>query len=181
VQEFLEVHGEQRASFARPAIFAWRGRNLADNKQERKYMLSLAGEFLVAGELLRRNLNAAVTYGNAKKADVVAVSGRSACTIEVKTTQQQKWVVGGKVPEPDGSIWVLVYLPDDPQPAEFFILTGFELHVILKPIKDAEKYGHSMPGVYSVLRRQIEKHKDAWQKIITALETSAETSLPQSK
>ena len=28
-------------------------------------------KFLVAGELLRRNLNAAVTYGNAKKADVI--------------------------------------------------------------------------------------------------------------
>jgi hypothetical protein len=150
--------------------------NLIESKQDRKYMLSLSGEFLVAGELLRRNLNAAVTYGNAKKADVVAVKGRSARSIEVKTTQEQKWVVGGKVPEPDDSIWILVYLPhDDQKPAEFFILTGSELHAILKPIEDAwlrkcqEKHGHPMPGVYSVRRQEIENHKGAWQKITISL------------
>jgi hypothetical protein len=63
---------------------------LGQSKQEQKYMLSLAGEFLVAGELLRRNMTAAVTYGNAKRADVVAVSGRSAVPIEVKTTRGRR-------------------------------------------------------------------------------------------
>jgi hypothetical protein len=117
-------------------------------------MLSLSGEFLVAGELLRREISAAVTYGNAKKADVIAVNGKIALPIEVKTTQEPKWVVGGKVPEPNDSIWILVYLPrDDLQPAEFFVLKSLELHVILKPIEDAwlrkcqEKHGHPMPGV----------------------------------
>ena len=37
--------------------------------QARKHVLGLAGEFLVAGEILRRGITA-VTYGNAKKADV---------------------------------------------------------------------------------------------------------------
>jgi hypothetical protein len=141
-------------------------------------MLSLSGEFLVAGELLRRNLSAAVTYGNAKKADVVAVKGRSACPIEVKTTKDSKWVIGGSVPEQDDSIWVLVYLPHEEQPAEFFVLKGSELHTILKPIKDAwekkcqERHGRSMPAVYSVSRDQIKTQKGAWQKILTALQVS---------
>jgi predicted AAA+ superfamily ATPase len=88
-----------------------------ESNQKRKYMLGLSGEFLVAGELLRREISAAVTYGNAKKADVIAVNGKIALPIEVKTTQEQKWVVGGKMPESNDSIWVLVYLPPASQPA----------------------------------------------------------------
>ena len=44
------------------------------SKQAQKYHLSLAGEFYVAAELQRRGISAAVTYGNAKNADVVAFS-----------------------------------------------------------------------------------------------------------
>ena len=48
------------------------------SKQSTKHKLGLSGEFLVAGELLRRGITAAVTYGNAKKADVIAVRGDKA-------------------------------------------------------------------------------------------------------
>jgi hypothetical protein len=147
-----------------------------ENNQKRKYMLSLSGEFLVAGELLRRNISAAVTYGNAKKADVVAVSGNTASSIEVKTTQKTKWVIGARVPELDDSIWILVYLPsDEREPAEFYISTSFELNAILKPREDAwlkksrEKHGRPMRGVYLVHRDEIKNHKGAWQKLITKL------------
>ncbi len=129
-----------------------------ESNQKRKYMLGLSGEFLVAGELLRREISAAVTYGNAKKADVIAVNGKIALPIEVKTTQEQKWVVGGKMPVSNDSIWVLVYLPPASQPAEFFVLTGAELYESMKPRNDADqkKYvdKHGRPfeghGVYSV-------------------------------
>ena len=42
----------------------------SDDTQDKKYKIGVSGEFLVAGELLRRDLQAAVTYGNAKRADV---------------------------------------------------------------------------------------------------------------
>jgi hypothetical protein len=150
---------------------------LVESKQEQKYMLSLAGEFLVAGELLRRNMTAAVTYGNAKRADVLAVSGRSAVPIEVKTTREPKWVIGSKVPEADNSIWVLVYLPqNDTEPPEFFVLRGDELHTILKPkVLEWEKLNRdkefwSEPrAVWSVLRQQVKACKGAWNKIEAAL------------
>jgi len=146
-----------------------------ESNQKQNFMLGLSGEFLVAGELLRREIGAAVTYGNAKKPDVIAVDGENDLPIEVRTTREPKWVVGGKVPEPNGSIWVLVYLPRGDLPAEFFILKSLELHVILKPIEDAwlrkcqETHGQPMPGVYSVRREEIESHKDAWQKIRSGL------------
>jgi hypothetical protein len=141
-------------------------------------MLGLSGEFLVAGELLRREISAAVTYGNAKKADVIAVNGTVALPIEVKTTQEQKWVVGGKMPEPNNAIWVLVYLPPVAlEPAEFFVLTGAELHESMKPRNDADqkKYldKHRRPfeghGVYSVRHDEVSSYKGAWGKIAVAL------------
>jgi hypothetical protein len=47
-------------------------------------------------------------------------------------------VIGGTVPEPGNSIWVLVYLPrDDLAPADFFVLTSSDLHTLLKPVQDA--------------------------------------------
>ncbi|MGD9583508.1 MAG: hypothetical protein AB7V26_07540 [Lysobacterales bacterium] len=83
------------------------------SKQARKHTTGLAGEFLVAGELLRRGIMAAVTYGNAKKADVIAVNGAKAASIEVKSTSQTKWVLGGQLPAESSNIWVLVHLPED--------------------------------------------------------------------
>ena len=71
-------------------------------------------------------------------------------------------VIGGTVPEPGNSIWVLVYLPrDDLAPVEFFVLTSSDLHTLLKPVQDAwlkkcqEQHGGPMPGVYGVRRGEV--------------------------
>lgn len=76
------------------------------SKQTDKYHLGMAGEYFVAAELHRCGIAAAVTHGNAKKADVVAVSpdrDRS-LVLEVKTTAQPKWVLGQRVPEPSDQL-----------------------------------------------------------------------------
>jgi hypothetical protein len=153
---------------------------MQEDKQAQKHMLGLAGEFLVAGELLRRNITAAVTYGNAKKADVVAMNGPSAIWLEVKTTREPKWVVGGTLPESDDKLWVLVYLPnDDALSPEFFISKGSELCAILKPQDEEyrrrykEKHGQESVGrgVVSVKRAEVEPHKAAWHKVVEALQS----------
>jgi hypothetical protein len=154
---------------------------MQQDKQAQKYMLGLAGEFLVTGELLRRNITAAVSYGNAKKADVVAMQGRSAIWLEVKTTREPKWVLGGSLPDSDGKIWVLVYLPnDDARPPEFFIATSKELRSILEPRDKAyrdkffEKHGreYDARGVYSVTRAEVEPHSAAWHKVVETLQSA---------
>ena len=146
--------------------------------QNRKYMLGLSGELLVTGELLRREISAAVTYGNAKKADVIAVNGKIALPIEIKTTQEQKWVVGSKMPEPNNSVWVLVYLPpDERQSVEYFVLTGAELYGSMKLRNDADqqKYldKHGRPfegrGVYWVRQDEVSSYREAWKTIAGAL------------
>jgi hypothetical protein len=148
--------------------------------QSRKHTIGLAGEFLVAGELLRRGIMAAVTYGNAKKADVVAYNQGRAVTLEVKTTSEQKWVLGGSLPDDSANLWVLVYLPlNESQPPEYHILTSSELRQALLPEHEAyneryrQKHGkeYSGKGVVSVKRELVSmpEHLGSWKKVSHAL------------
>ncbi|MBL0143838.1 MAG: hypothetical protein IPP91_17475 [Betaproteobacteria bacterium] len=149
------------------------------SNQSRKHAIGLAGEFLVAGELLRRGIMAAVTYGNAKKADVIAVNGAKAAPIEVKSTSQSKWVLGGVLPADNSNIWVLVYLPlDESASPEYFVLTSAELRKLVLPGHEAynakyfAKYGkkYSGKGVVSIERKLLEaKDQPAWSKICRAV------------
>jgi hypothetical protein len=147
------------------------------SRQEAKYHLSLAGEFYVAAELQRRGIAAAVTYGNAKKADVVAFSGGSrAVAVEVKSTPTSRWVVGGVVPPPSSAPWVFVRVPSEStEPPAFFVLTQSELHEILHPVdvayrknylaKHKEEYG-DRPGVVSLSVAQAEPFRNRWTTIV---------------
>ena len=155
--------------------------------QQRKYNLSVAGDFFVAAELQRRGVMASVTYGNAKKADVVAFSPKisTAQVIELKSTSKQKWVVGNKNPEPTEDLWVLVHIPEtSTETTRYFILTAREIHGILNPgeveyrRRYIKRHGHEPTdrGVYSVRLNQVDGAKtvddshmetceDKWGKI----------------
>jgi hypothetical protein len=145
--------------------------------QSRKHTLGLAGEFLVAGELLRRGLHASVTYGNAKKADVVVLSKsrRNAMVIEVKTTSQATWVVGGTLPNQDDELWIFVHLPtSENEPPRYFVLTSTELHSIVFAEYDAylERYrkrnGGEFSGnpVHNLSLKQALTFEGMWQKVL---------------
>ena len=151
------------------------------SRQEQKYHLSLAGEFFVAAELQRRGVSAAVTYGNAKNADVVAfsVSGEKAVVIEVKSTSQSQWVVGGFTPVASQKPWVFVYLPiDQSEAASYYVVLQSELHDILAPLdveynrrfkeRHGVEYGDRR-GVVNFTRTQAEPFKNCWERIIGQL------------
>lgn len=149
------------------------------SKQARKHAIGMAGEFLVAGELLRREIKAAVTYGNAKKADVIAIDGNAAVSIEVKSTSEREWVLGNQLPVNDSKIWVLVYLPSDETASpEYFVLTGAELRALVLPKDKAyrknylEKHGKefSGKGVVKIQRKLLDGgHLGNWGKVRAAL------------
>jgi hypothetical protein len=149
------------------------------SKQSRKHTIGLAGEFLVAGELLRRGIMAAVTYGNAKKADVIAINGTAAVSLEVKSTSQSKWVLGGQLPADDSNIWVLAYLPENEiKSPEYFVLTSAELRELLLPQHETynkkyrEKHGKdfSSKGVVTIQRKLLgDCCQGAWGKVRNAL------------
>jgi hypothetical protein len=158
------------------------------NRQAEKYHLSLSGEFYVAAELQRRGVSAAVTFGNAKKADVVAfTSGSFAVAIEVKSTASGRWVVGGLVPQPSIAPWVFVHIPSNSAKSPcFYILTESDLYAILHPIdmayrrnflaKHGEEYG-DRKGVVNLTTAQAEPFKDRWSAILDLLHAAELKSL----
>ncbi len=149
------------------------------NKNGRKYLLGMAGEFFVAAQLQRLGIAAAVTYGNAKQADVVAFSAEKSVVIEVKSTSEPKWVVGGTVPAASNKPWVFVYLPAEHTEAPcYYVLSGEQLHNIVAP-PDAEyrrkykekrgvEYGNRR-GIVNLTREQAGPYKNDWQTIIGQL------------
>ncbi len=159
-----------------------------------KYYLSLAGEYRVASELLKRGLNATVTLGNAKSADVIAYGyNRKAAVIEVKTSQQKNFVTGfyNKYKTPNQEhpdFWILVQVkvsPTHDYTERFFILSHSELSVVqvernrvhwvrcghVKEDQSLSWEDHcrlSAEGVDNVLLTDVEEHEGRWHKIMAA-------------
>lgn len=141
-----------------------------------KYHLSLAGEYRVCAELLKRGIFATVTFGNMKGADVVAVgSNRRAAVIETKASNGSRFVTGfyRKYTTPameHPTFWVLYSAtPVD----RFFVLSHDELAAIQA---DRNHPGETLPyeervrrvarGVDNVAIANVRAHEDAWQKIV---------------
>lgn len=125
-----------------------------------------------------------MTYGNAKKTDIVAISedGSRALTIEVKTTSQPRWIIGGYIPAESEAPWVFVYIPDSDKYSHpfYYVMTQAEMREILLPMHEAynkkyiERHGveyGDKPGVVTLARKDIERHKDAWSKITDRMKT----------
>lgn len=154
----------------------------AMSKQHKKYTMSVAGEYFVAAELNYRGIPASMTYGNAKKADIVAFSPeRKHCeAIEVKTTEQTRWVVGNKLPAPDDLIWIFVLLSSSVEQApRYFIMTGKQLFDILEPEDIAyrekyfEKHGkeYDKTGVVSLKQKLALPYENNWSVVESKFET----------
>ena len=143
--------------------------------QAENYHLAMAGEYYVAAELHRRGIQAAVTHGNAKRADVVAfLPGGGSVMVEVKSTQGSGWVVG-RVPERRADPWVFVRVP---APSEqvgptFYVVPQSAIHDILAPMEDErrrtfmERRGREpKPPVWSLTREQVEPFLGQWKHIV---------------
>jgi hypothetical protein len=147
-----------------------------------KHHLGMSGEYFVAAQLQRLGLSASVTYGNAKSADVVVFTEGSdrVVVVEVKTTRQPEWVVGGRTPAKSEKPWVFVHLPkESEEPPKFFVLTQSKLHEILAPLdeefnrKYKEKHGvewGDKPGVVNISRKQLAGYENKWGAIIDQLQ-----------
>lgn len=96
-------------------------------KQEEKFAVGMAGEHFVAAELLRREVLASVTMGNAKKADVIArnIESSKIEIIEIKLSSRKQWVVGKITESNDSRIWFFVDIPKEPEnPLAYYVYTA---------------------------------------------------------
>jgi len=88
--------------------------------------IGCAGEFLTAGQLFKRDYQVAVTYGNAKAIDLLAIHPKSgkALVVQVKTQHKKNCFpikFGSIVAE---HVYVFVRLNQPSEAEEFFIVRG---------------------------------------------------------
>lgn len=146
-----------------------------------KYHLSLAGEYRVASELLKRDIFTTITFGNAKGADLYAIGPhRRIAIVEVKSSNSNKFVTrfyqkySDEVQDhPD--FWVLYSLRDGDQ-EEFYILTHKEMagaqgaRNFPGKVMNYNEHALAVPkGVDNVLSKDLQDHKSAWSKIVDYL------------
>lgn len=152
----------------------------------KKYYLSLAAEYRVTSELLIRGLDACVTFGNMKAADVVVWGqNRQVKLIEVKASQRGRFVTNfyqkfktKKQQHPN--FWVLVDI--DVKDCRFFVLSHSELaniqanrNIARRVARGTMVAGEKMTwnemhklvknGVDNVLTADVETYENKWEKI----------------
>jgi hypothetical protein len=105
--------------------------------QDEKETLNLAGEFLVAGELLRRSWPVSLSYSKEQKFQITIRIKDEVFPLEIKTTRDSEWSVRSGVKHEE-RIFVFVRLPRTYSDApEYFIMTGADLYAALTPRRDA--------------------------------------------
>ena len=140
--------------------------------QEEKHFLSLAGEFAVCSELLKRQVVASVTYGKHKATDVIIFDkNKKVLTIEVKTSMQKRIVTGffqkyttKETAHPD--FWVIVNINKDNLQNEFYVLTHNEMATEQMKRNRMTEWHEVKGGVDNVMLSQLESYKNKWDTIL---------------
>lgn len=120
----------------------------------------LSGEYFVAGELLRRGFNVAITMGNAKAIDLIAERKGKTFPIQVKSIYKKKnvgWPLLKSKIKPK-HFYVFVNLNGDKLTCpDFFICTSKEA---IKYIKE-----YRTRGILNLSSLNNPNHKNRWDKI----------------
>jgi hypothetical protein len=109
---------------------------------------NLAGEFFVAAELLKRDLQTSVTFGNAKAVDLLAHNPRTSrhFSIQVKAKRTHGYFPISVKSVERGCTYVFVRLGHVGQAVRYFIVHGSRL------LDDSDRFGkdfrhRSIPGI----------------------------------
>ena len=147
-----------------------------------RYHLSLAGEYRVASELLKRDIFATITFGNAKGADIYAIGpNRRTAIVEVKSSNSSKFVTGFYQKYGDESKihpdFRVLYSLSDGGNEEFYVLSHAEMALNQAqrnyPGKEMTYSEHALAahkGVDNLLAKNLQEYRSAWSKIEDYLE-----------
>jgi len=160
-------------------------------KEGKGPIIGNAGEYLVAGELLKRGVIAALTPRNSPGFDVLATNGIKSVNIRVKTktTAANTWVWICKKDEKrtlfknlssESDFTVLVDLRDQQSPPEYYVLPTVELDRRLRKLFDdwfktpskGSKPHNPSNRMYRI-GSSVKECKGAWSLILNALETTS--------
>jgi hypothetical protein len=137
-----------------------------DNNQS-----GIASEFLVAGELCRRNFKVGLTLGNTKAIDLMVEKNEKALTIQIKGMQSPKtsanWRINKNKIDPNSNIFfVLVNLQSNnlQKNVEFFICTSKEVYeLIIDKTKIGKETLHYLPYTKIITKRT--EFENRWDKL----------------
>lgn len=125
-------------------------------------MTGLAGEFFVAAELLKRGLQTALTFGNAKAIDLVAINATTGkpIKVQVKALRRKNFfpIAAPKIQR--DCVYVFVVLNERGVAPDYYIVPGEHL------FDEPEKFGKwfldykTFPGIHP--KDLVEYHSN-WQ------------------
>lgn len=120
----------------------------------------LAGEFFVAAELLKRDVQTSVTFGNAKAIDLFAYNtdtGQS-FIVQVKTLRSNNYFLLDPQRVNPSQVYVFVLLNKPGQPVRYFIVPGSEL------VDNPDQFGKGFrdPKIPGILPRDLVSYEDNW-------------------
>lgn len=124
-------------------------------------MTGLAGEFAVAAELLKRNIQVALTLGNAKSVDLYADCGNTGRPIRVQVKSLSKpneFPISHDKVKSD-CVYVFVVLNDPGKPADFYLVPG---RTLLGEHERFGKYFLNYKTFPSIHTRHLRDFKDNW-------------------
>jgi hypothetical protein len=154
---------------------------IVKDEMEYKYLLSIAGEFRVCSELLKRGIHATITLGNKKGVDIFIYNKDTNQTksIEVKTTQKnnfmtmlfQKYKMENQT-HPD--YWILFSTKqkaDGKFDENFYILEHNDIVKLQKKMNKVEDLPYSKcveksnPGTDNIRINLLESFRDKWETL----------------
>ena len=120
----------------------------------------LSGEFFVAGELLRRGFNVAITMGNAKAIDIFAEKDGNTFSVQVKSIYKKKnvgWPIR-KSQIKNKHIYIFVNLNGDKQShPDYYICTAREARYWT--------IDYTTSGILNMNLVNNRRFRDRWDKV----------------
>ncbi len=122
----------------------------------------LAGELFVAAELLKRGLQASITFGNAKSVDILAYNDdtKRGFTVQVKALRKPNFFIINHAKIKAQHIYVFALLNKPGQAVEYFIVPGSVLAA--EPERFTKSFlDEKMPSIHSKTLKE-QGFQDAW-------------------
>ncbi|MBU2603356.1 MAG: hypothetical protein KKA32_14555 [Actinobacteria bacterium] len=134
--------------------------NVTSKKRADGQMSGLAGEFFVAAELLKRDIQTSVTFGNAKAIDLLAHNAETCTsyTIQVKALRANNYFLLDPRKLVADHVYVFLLLNGSGQHVRYFIVPGSEL------IEHPDRFGRGFrdPKLPGILPRDLADFEDNW-------------------
>jgi len=124
-------------------------------------MSGLAGEFFVAAELLKRDIQTSVTLGNAKSIDLLAFNHETdrQFAVQVKALRTNNYFLVSRDKILRSAVYVFVLLNRPGQTVRYFIVPAAEM------LDHPERFGKGFgdPKLPGILPRDLEPFEDNWK------------------